>query len=106
MPGTHWIEDWVGPSAGLEAVEKRKELTPFVIVLNYIQFCFSECWIYGVTGHSFFVAVMETKQFQGILFHFTAHFKLFSEMNVNVCRKYVFTAQQKYGKILECISRY
>jgi hypothetical protein len=26
-PGTHWIEDWVGPRAGLDAVERRKFLT-------------------------------------------------------------------------------
>jgi hypothetical protein len=25
-PGTHWIGDWVGPRAGLDAVEKRKTL--------------------------------------------------------------------------------
>jgi hypothetical protein len=23
-PGTYWIGDWVGPRAGLDAVEKRK----------------------------------------------------------------------------------
>jgi hypothetical protein len=27
-PGTHWIGGWVGPRAGLEAVEKRKNLSP------------------------------------------------------------------------------
>jgi hypothetical protein len=26
-PGTHWIRGWVGPRAGLDAVEKRKFLT-------------------------------------------------------------------------------
>jgi hypothetical protein len=26
-PGTHWIEGWVGPKAGLDEVEKRKFLT-------------------------------------------------------------------------------
>jgi hypothetical protein len=26
-PGTHWIGSWVGPKAGLDAVEKRKFLT-------------------------------------------------------------------------------
>jgi hypothetical protein len=26
-PGTHWVEGWVGPRAGLDAVEKRKFLT-------------------------------------------------------------------------------
>jgi hypothetical protein len=25
-PGTNWIGDWVGPTAGLDAVEKRKPL--------------------------------------------------------------------------------
>jgi hypothetical protein len=25
-PGTHWIGGWVGPSVGLDAVEKRKIL--------------------------------------------------------------------------------
>jgi hypothetical protein len=25
-PGTHWIGGWVGPRAGLDAVEKRKFL--------------------------------------------------------------------------------
>jgi hypothetical protein len=23
-PGTHWIESWLGPRAGLDVVEKRK----------------------------------------------------------------------------------
>jgi hypothetical protein len=26
IPGTYWIGDWVGPRAGLDAVEKRKIL--------------------------------------------------------------------------------
>jgi hypothetical protein len=26
--GTHWIRDWVGPRAGLDAVEKRKPYPP------------------------------------------------------------------------------
>jgi hypothetical protein len=26
-PGTHWIGGWVGPTAGLDNVEKRKFLT-------------------------------------------------------------------------------
>jgi hypothetical protein len=26
-PGTHWVEAWVGPRAGLEAMDKRKSLT-------------------------------------------------------------------------------
>jgi hypothetical protein len=26
-PGTHWIESWVGPRAGLDDVEKKKFLT-------------------------------------------------------------------------------
>jgi hypothetical protein len=26
-PGTHWIGGWVGPTAGLNAVDKRKKLT-------------------------------------------------------------------------------
>jgi hypothetical protein len=26
-PGTHWIEGWVGPRAGLDDVERRKFLT-------------------------------------------------------------------------------
>jgi hypothetical protein len=26
-PGTHWIGDWVDPTAGLDDVEKRKLLT-------------------------------------------------------------------------------
>jgi hypothetical protein len=25
-PGTHWLKGWVGPTAGLDAVEKRKFL--------------------------------------------------------------------------------
>jgi hypothetical protein len=28
-PGTHWIEGWVGPRAGLEVVVKRKIPSPF-----------------------------------------------------------------------------
>jgi hypothetical protein len=27
VPGTHWIGGWVGPRAGLDAVEKRKILS-------------------------------------------------------------------------------
>jgi hypothetical protein len=27
-PGTHWIGDWVGPSAGLDAVMRRKFSAP------------------------------------------------------------------------------
>jgi hypothetical protein len=27
-PDSHWIGDWVGPRAGLEAVEKRIALSP------------------------------------------------------------------------------
>jgi hypothetical protein len=27
VPSTHWIGDWVGPSAGLDDVKKRKCLT-------------------------------------------------------------------------------
>jgi hypothetical protein len=27
-PGTHWIGSWVGPRAGLDAVVKRKVLSP------------------------------------------------------------------------------
>jgi hypothetical protein len=26
-PGTHWIEGWMGPRAGLDDVEKRKSFT-------------------------------------------------------------------------------
>jgi hypothetical protein len=33
-PGTHWIEGWVGPRAGLEDVEKRKFLTLAVLELQ------------------------------------------------------------------------
>jgi len=28
-PGTHWIRDWVGPKAGLDAMVKRKILSPY-----------------------------------------------------------------------------
>jgi hypothetical protein len=42
LPGTHWIGGWVGPTAGLDAVEKRKifhcrELNPGLPARRYTE---------------------------------------------------------------------
>jgi hypothetical protein len=41
-PNTHWIRDWVDPTAGLDAVLKRKKiLSLFMSVFNILKF--NEC---------------------------------------------------------------
>jgi hypothetical protein len=34
VPDTHWMRRWVGPTAGLDALRKRK-VTKFILHLNY-----------------------------------------------------------------------
>jgi hypothetical protein len=38
VPGTHWMEGWVGPRTGLNEVERRKFLTLREIELSDLDF--------------------------------------------------------------------